>query len=264
MVDATQRRCRVCGGTTTEFDRATVLGHVAALYSRCTECWAILAEDPTWLPEAYAEAIATRDIGLVTRNLVLADTVEHIALRYCQEARTFLDFGAGNGLFVRMMRDRGLPFEYHDPFGPNLFAQGFEATTDPPPSPDIITMIEVIEHLVDPVGALLPFVESAQCIVISTTLVPEHAPPLDEWWYYSLDSGQHITILSERSLAAIASAWGDYSVSTFGTTHVFTRKPIPHLRFRLEERVPALWKFRGRRASLLGADYEARFGSRLD
>ncbi len=39
-----------------------------------------------------------------------------------------MDFGAGHGVFVRMMRDKGFDFFWNDIYCKNLYAKDFEYT----------------------------------------------------------------------------------------------------------------------------------------
>lgn len=256
-------RCPICGVTAESFGRCMVLGHVEASYSRCPACWAVFADEPTWLDLAYSSAIAAQDIGLIARNLELAEVADRIITGCFPESASFIDFGAGNGMIVRLMRDRGHDFQYFDPHGPNLFAQGFELSEPPATGADIITALEVVEHLRDPIGELRPFVQDAAALLISTTLVDRDAPPLEDWWYYSLDSGQHITILSSRSLEVLAAELG-FHIQSFGTLHVLSRTRIPRMRLALWLRLPRFARPRSqRRRSLLERDYEQLFGRSL-
>lgn len=257
-----ERHCPICGARTRPFGRAVVLDDVNASFSRCPSCWAVVADEPTWLEHAYTDAIARHDIGLISRNIQLAEDVSRTVMYCLPTATSFIDFGAGNGMFVRMMRDRGFDFRYFDPYGPNIFAECFEVVDAPSPGADVITALEVVEHLRDPIAELSPFVRNSDLLLVSTTLVAEEAPPLDSWWYYSLSSGQHITLLSARSLGILASALG-FRVASFGTFHVLSREPINALRLRVTLRLPCLPQRRSRRGSLLETDYEQLFGQRL-
>lgn len=251
--------CPICDAASDAFGVAPVLSSVEAVFRRCPSCFAVFAEDPHWLDQAYEEAIARRDIGLVQRNIELAGEIDLILTALRPQARRCLDFGAGNGMFVRMMRDRGFPFRYYDRHGPNLFAEGFEADVTPSIGYEVVTALEVVEHLPDPVEELRAFTHDAELLLVSTVLVPEHAPPLEQWWYYSLSSGQHITIFSRRSLAVFADRLG-FQVTECGPVHVLSRTRVSSRRLQLARRFPGISQRRRRRTSLLESDYEELFG----
>lgn len=221
----------------------------------------MLADDPAWLNEAYTEAIAVRDIGLIGRNSMFAEQVDRVVNGFFPLAERFLDFGAGNGMFVRMMRDRGLDFRYFDAYGPNLFARGFELDEESGHA-DVVTALEVVEHLLHPVRELQPFVDGAMALFVSTVLVPERAPALDRWWYYSLESGQHITIFSRRSLEAFADQLG-FHVTSIGDLHVFSRRRLPVRWLHAVLRFGWAIRHRRPRVSLLEHDFQLLFGEDL-
>lgn len=47
-------------------------------YYRCPNCGFICTEEPYWLDEAYSSAIASTDIGVIMRNMLLRDKVSAI------------------------------------------------------------------------------------------------------------------------------------------------------------------------------------------
>jgi len=91
------------------------------------------------------------------------------------------------------MRDAGFAFKYYDPYGPNIFAQGFESQLDKESHFDVGTAFEGLEHLRRPVDELVSLVNSCDAVLATTLVLPEPPPKLDAWWYYALDGGQHVT-----------------------------------------------------------------------
>ena len=256
--------CRICEGPTAPFGETLVLDDVEARFRRCGTCGAVLADEPDWLDAAYSRPIGRRDIGLVQRNLQIARQVDAIVRAFGDRRRPVLDFGAGNGMLVRMLRDRGLDARYLDSYAENLFAEGFEwqAGAD---RPGAVIAVEVVEHLLDPVATLAPLIEGADLLMISTEIVPDPPPRLGSWWYYSLDNGQHITIFGPGSIATMAGRLG-LEACSFGSVHVLSRRRLPAPLVRLALSRPGAAALRRLRPtpSLLDADFEARFGERLD
>jgi hypothetical protein len=78
------------------------------------------------LPEAYASPINVSDTGYVARNLWSAERVRMIVELSRDPAGKFLDYAAGYGLLVRLMRDIGYDFRWADEYCENLFARCFE------------------------------------------------------------------------------------------------------------------------------------------
>jgi hypothetical protein len=223
--------CKVCQSTTVEHAKTVVREKYDARLMRCPNCGFIFVENPTWLGEAYAEPINRSDTGYVWRNLWARDR-----MRACIEARlnphgTFLDYAAGYGMFVRLMRDAGYDFRWSDLYCQNLFSRGFEAPNPPVGPYEAVTAFEVFEHLVDPVGELEKLSSLAACLIFSTKLLPEPAPQPSEWWYYGLDHGQHIAFYTRKSLELLAARFGfHYALDDsepHTDLHVFSRQEVP-------------------------------------
>lgn len=198
--------CKICGSATTHFGRQLVLGQFEAEYRRCAKCGYVFIVDPHWLEQAYSTAIAALDTGIVTRNLWLADATSALLGLSLRNVRRTLDFGAGTGLLVRLMRDRGHDFSWHDAYSPNLLARGFESDLEG--QFDMVTAFELVEHLPEPVATVERLRSLAPIILISTELVPSSACSVDDWWYYAPESGQHIGFFTEASLATLAERLG--------------------------------------------------------
>jgi hypothetical protein len=247
---------------TETFGRSRVIDRFEAVFRRCGFCGCVYAENPHWLSSAYEDAIARQDIGLVSRNVYLARRTQRVLATHFRKATTFLDFGAGTGMFVRLMRDAGYDFKYFDEYGPNLYAQGHE-TTDVSGF-DVVTTFEVLEHLIDPVSTLRAVASGVQALLATTEVLPSPPPRIDEWWYYALGTGQHITFYTHDSLDALAARLGLVRTSS-GSYHVFARQSVsqPLLRLLTAERVFSIPYLLARRSSLLPNDYYALTGETL-
>lgn len=215
----------ITGGKTTKLFTARVLGKYDVNYFRCSATGFIQTETPYWLNEAYSDAISDLDVGCVSRNFGLAQQTSYLLGRHFPAARRVLDFGAGYGLFVRLMRDLGYDCHWYDPFCKNLFARGFEADVSSGNKFDIVTAFEVFEHSVDPVRDVERMFEHANTIVFSTLLVPDsdlRSP--EDWWYFIPITGQHIAFYTRESLTQIASKF-EASFFTNGVgLHLMTRE----------------------------------------
>jgi hypothetical protein len=229
----------------------------------------VQTEEPYWIKEAYCEAITKTDIGLVGRNVYLAERARSIILAFFDDRGKFLDYGGGYGMFVRLMRDAGLDFYLFDQYCENLFAKGF-AVEQPGTEPyEVVTAFEVFEHLVDPMAEIERMRQFSQSILFSTNLI-SYPPPLPgQWWYYALEHGQHVALYSHRTLQLIAKRFGLNLLSDSQSLHLLTPKSIAPWKFRaLSNRylqfVSKKWlgrRLRGR--SLLGKDYEKIAGRPL-
>jgi hypothetical protein len=219
--------CIICNGQTTQHAEAKVRGKFTASFLQCLHCGFIFVSNPTWLAEAYAEPINRSDTGYVWRNLWARDKVRLVIDSFLNPDGVFLDYAAGYGLFVRLMRDAGYDFRWFDLYCQNLFARGFEAQSSLIGSFEAVTAFEVFEHLTNPRGEMQRLSALTSCLIFSTRILPDPAPPLAEWWYYGLEHGQHVAFYSRKSLESLATQFG-YQLSTNNQDiHLFSRKPIP-------------------------------------
>jgi hypothetical protein len=201
MIDV-EMRCKLCESQAEHFGEQKILGAFDAHYRRCTACGFVFVENATWLELAYSSAIAASDTGIVARNLRLADATSLLIRLAFKHARRFLDFGGGAGLLVRLMRDRGFDFRLLDKYAENIFAAGFEA--QPGERFDLVTCMEVAEHLLDPLPTFLELASLAPAIVVSTHLLPDTRNRPGEWWYYAPETGQHVSFYTVRALHVVA------------------------------------------------------------
>ncbi|MFZ3211889.1 MAG: class I SAM-dependent methyltransferase [Terriglobales bacterium] len=187
-------------------------------------------EPPYWLEEAYDDAVSRVDVGLVGRNLAFAPITEMIIRCFFDPKARFLDYGGGCGLLVRLMRDCGLDFGWYDRYATNLLARGFEGNTDE--RYELVTAFELFEHLEDPLNEISRIFASSQNILFSTQLLPASKPKPGEWWYFALETGQHISIYSRESLRKIAQRFG-VNLYSAGMLHLLTPKRISPSVFRM-------------------------------
>jgi 2-polyprenyl-3-methyl-5-hydroxy-6-metoxy-1,4-benzoquinol methylase len=138
----------------------------------------MFVEKAPWLSEAYVEPINEADTGYVARNLVCQRRTRMFIELFLNPSGRFLDYAAGYGMFVRLMRDIGYDFRWYDRYCKNLFARGFEETFPVCGPFEAVTAYEVMEHLVDPLDTIAELTRATPCLIFSTVLLPN---PLPRW-----------------------------------------------------------------------------------
>ncbi len=228
--------CTICGSNLAEaVFTGRILDKYDAGYFYCRECGHLQTETPFWLKEVYESALPPNDTGIISRNTSLVAKTAPILYFLFGKNHTYLDWGAGYGLFVRTMRDIGFDFRWHDQYAANLFARGFEYNQE---KIELITCFEVFEHLPDPFIQIDKMLKIADTILFSTELYSERNIPATQqnWQYFAPEHGQHISFFSIRTLEYIATKKNLNFVSNHRNLHLFSRKPLKHktiLRFLL-------------------------------
>jgi hypothetical protein len=229
-------------------------------YFCCRTCGFLQTEEPYWLGEAYSSAIASIDTGILYRNLLNQQVTTAVINVLFPRIGSALDFGAGHGIFVRLMRDTGFNFFWQDLHATNDYARGFEHTADA--HYDFVTSFEVLEHLVDPYETIAEMMRLSPALLVSTELVPDPTPKVRDWWYYATASGQHVSFYSLESLRFIARKFGRHLVSC-GPYHLFTQSPQSELLFRMatSQRFSGILRSFRKRKSLMMEDFRLLSGS---
>lgn len=251
--------CKICLAPVSPFARARLLNRYDVSYHRCDECGFVQTEEPYWLEEAYSDAIAASDIGLVSRNIMLALMTRSL-IRVClNPAGRFLDYAGGYGLLVRLMRDAGYDFHLYDRHCDNIFAQGFAALDGDGGKYDLVTAFEFLEHTLNPLEEMELMLARSRNILFTTEIHPASAPRPEDWWYFGLDHGQHISIFSIDSLRIMADKLSLNYYTNGRSIHLFTERKLSPVIFK----IATLYSFAAvvdiifKRPSLLLSDFTA-------
>ena len=258
--------CGICSHVSSYFASALLRNKHEIRYYQCENCGFTQTEAPFWLEDSYSNAISSSDLGMVRRNLILSKKSRALIWAFFDSDARFLDYWGGYGLFVRLMRDYGFDFHLFEEQCDNLFAEGFNARVDGKVSYELVTAFEVFEHFVHPIDEIEKILSFSTSVLLTTRLIPTHNPKPDEWWYYGLDHGQHVSFYTSRSLSIIADRFGLNLVSDGSSLHLLSTKRIPPKLFGLVARpsVAAAAGFLVRRRSLLPQDYFGITGIALD
>lgn len=223
--------CPICGHDGTQIFQNTILCKYEVSYYQCPHCKLIYTEAPYWLEEAYQDAIVGTDTGLMQRNISFCVTVNTLLRKFFTGGQSFLDYGGGYGIFVRMMRDVGHRFQWMDKYSENLVAKGFEYQGEPV---DLVTAFELFEHFDKPIQEIENLLGYSRNILVSTTVYEEEQGyPDKSWWYYAPHAGQHIVFYHRRTFEYLA---GKYQLNYYqinNTLHLLTEKKLPIRSFNL-------------------------------
>jgi len=216
-------KCKICSSKTENIFNGIILNKYDVKYFHCDNCNFLFTEEAYWIDEAYSEPINTADTGILLRNNTLSVVASIIIYYLFDKDAKFLDYAGGYGIFTRLMRDIGFDFYWNDLHTQNLAARGFEYNKND--KIELITSFESFEHFSEPLKEIENLLNISDNILLSTTLLPNPIPKLDEWWYYVPDKGQHICFYSAETFYFIAKKYGlNYYYAD--TIHLLTKKTV--------------------------------------
>jgi len=211
--------CRLCGGGVVGRFSLRVLGKLDVTYSECSVCKSLQTAYPTWIEESYRQNLSGTDTGALQRNL--QNFAYALIVSSIFDAKTAFDYGGGDGLLCRFLRDHSIDCYVYDKYSSPGYAQGF--TTPPFERPDLLTAFEVFEHFVDPKAALAELLAKApQVMVVTTSLYTGQAA---DWWYLDPETGQHVFFYSPQALMLIAQSYR-YHVAQAGNCFLFVNQAV--------------------------------------
>jgi len=224
-------KCKICGRDSKKIFNTKILNKYNINYFYCKECGFIQTQEPYWLDKAYEESINITDTGIMQRNLYLSKITSILLFFVFDKNAKFLDYAGGYGIFTRLMRDIGFDFYWYDKYSENLLARGFEyKKTD---KIELITSFEAFEHFVNPSEEIEKMLGISKNIFFSTELYEYNPPKPDEWWYYGLEHGQHISFYSIKTLNYIANKYKLNLYTNGRNLHLLTEKKINNVFFKI-------------------------------
>jgi predicted nucleic acid-binding Zn ribbon protein len=194
--------CRLCGGPAKRVFSQTILQAHEAGYYRCDVCSSLQTEEPHWLDEAYGKNLSCLDTGAAQRTLT--NLAICFVLSRLFKLTNVIDFGGGDGLLCRFLRDYGLNCFVTDRYATPTYAQGF---TEPDfHQPDLVIASEVVEHFPHPGRDLDDLFKLKPRLVFVSTGV--YTDEQRDWWYLAPESGQHVFFYSRKALDLVADKYG--------------------------------------------------------
>ncbi len=205
--------CRLCSGPAHYRFTAQLLGRHDVSYFSCADCGSLETEQPFWLDEAYSLNLGDLDCGSAQRNL--HNFAACLAIAGLWGVRSAVDFGGGDGLLTRLLRDRHVDCHVEDKYGSPTYAQAF---SDPPANPDAIFAFEVFEHFVEPGAEITALFARRPKIILGTTA--RFTGQGADWWYLSRRNGHHVFFYTSSAMRHIAARNG-YRVIETGAFFLF-------------------------------------------
>lgn len=227
--------CKICGGESKFLFKKQVLQKHNVSYFRCKKCFFMFTEEPFWIDEAYSRPFTITDVGLLDRILRYGKLFEEIILRHFDRNGLYLDYGGGNGLFTRYMRDLGINFYHYDKHAANVYANHFDIVdiVEKNPRIELITALEVFEHLQNPLSTLDELFSKSNNILFTTFLQPK-VKDLNNWWYISSIHGQHISFYHRATLSFLAKKYNKFLYTNNREIHLLCEKRDLQIKFELD------------------------------
>lgn len=208
--DRSTDSCPICGGGPLERRFSlVVLAHHNADYCECSLCGSLVIPNVHWLTDAYDEKRVDPDTGAAQRSIISSLFIRAMQVAgIVSKAARIIDFGAGNGLLVRLLRDQGFDawgYDNHSSMGDcrNYRLENIGRANET--KADMMTAIEVFEHLTDPCRTMQTMVSALAnngVILLRTSIYDASCD--ENWQYLEPAGGQHITFYSHRGLQLLA------------------------------------------------------------
>lgn len=200
-------RYEITGETAEVHSNVRAFRHESFPLWRCGECGTINRLSKVALARYYAAyPFAKRKLDAWTR-CVFANLLGRLRCAELPHDARILDFGCGEGIFVRYLRERG----YAQADGYDPYSVGFANAAVLEQSYDALVAEDVIEHVEDPAATLAQWrslLKPGGALLVGTP----NADGLDlrdtESCVHSLHQPYHLHILSLRALLQLGAAAG--------------------------------------------------------
>lgn len=157
--------CRLCEGHLVAKFSDVVLHKYEVRYFECDRCGSLQTEAPYWLDDAYTSNLSILDAGSVQRNL------QNLAAAYVVSklfgVSDALDFGGGDGLLCRLLRDYGVNCYVKDKYAVPTYGQGYSKPDFA--APNLVLAFEVLEHFAAPARELEDLFQSRPTVLLAST-----------------------------------------------------------------------------------------------
>lgn len=192
--------CKICSKETTSKEI------LSETYHFCQNCDFIFLDESDHISEKLEkERYLKHENSLDNEGYVdfLNDFIKKSVLPYKKEVKTILDFGSGpKPVLAELLKNEGFDVTTYDYyFDKNEYYKTKKY--------DLIVLVEVIEHLKDPLKilkGLKNLLNKNGKIAIRTIFHPQNPDKFKIWWY--ITDPTHISFFSEKTMNAIAERLG--------------------------------------------------------
>ena len=233
----TKLKCKMCKTYSSQkVCEFLVLKKYKSNLVKCENCdfhW--LTNSGRWIEEAYDKSICISDTGIVIRSIFMSKFAL-LFLSLSQINSKILDWGAGSGLFVRLLRDQGFSCEGYEPYSPSPLAEAFCHRKDPLKKKkfyNIVFATEVLEHVDEPGKLIDQILDNSQNLIFTTQLISKNQN-VKNWWYVANELGQHISFQTEKSLKTFCKTRAlHYAFNSKLGIHIITKKKHNKILFEI-------------------------------
>jgi 2-polyprenyl-3-methyl-5-hydroxy-6-metoxy-1,4-benzoquinol methylase len=245
--------CLICGKISrSRFNKR--FGEMEVSYLECTACHHLSAtffeSESIYHNGAYFGEI---DAGWEARNLRILQFIQFLAVLpgvVVSRGSPILDYGSGRGKLVEDLVRKGFNAFGFEPY-PNSTVDSAHVLCDRralsllPQRPDLVTCIEVLEHIRQPdqtLREILDLLSANGYLLISTGIYESGAH--DATWYYLNPVAGHVSIYTERSLLSLMARNDFYPVARLDDSIWLFRRRLGHKRTFMETIYYALSQLR--------------------
>ena len=236
-----QVNCPLCGGTGEGEIQYEVPGGNIARLMVCSNCKFLFVDNPRWLAGSFAQNLNQFDVGSADRSLIVAGFVRSLFSRKQASRVKVLDFGGGDGLATRTLRDSGVDCRWEDPYCQPVFAVGPDQSEIS--HFDLVFMSEVALHLTDPLEMIKSLTARSDRLLMTAVVPPEKIAT--DWWYLMPQTGQHVAFYPVETLRWIAKRLSLHLLTDGRFFHQFsTLRPsfLERVMFKVPQLAMLRWK----------------------
>ena len=123
MINNLDFNCRLCSSDTQTKFSEKILNKYNIKFLECKNCKSLQTEKPYWLKESYNTWNTKFDTGVFAR--VEKTSLVTIFLCKLLNLKNIIDYGGGDGLFCRILRDYNFNCNTYDKYSKNIYSKNF-------------------------------------------------------------------------------------------------------------------------------------------